>query len=220
MKFLTKWDTEAAYDAAKDNLATPQVAVVTETNTVNYKPYVDPYVGHDYVDLGLPSGTKWATMNVGASSESDYGEYYKYGSGATPYTADTSQTCYNGTEIPLAASADTATQVWGGSWHMPTNDQCQELINNTTREWVTIDGTNGVKFIAQNGNYVFLPAAGSYLRGTLGHVGDVLLYWTSSPFGSDEAYGVNGSYYNGAVYVSTRDVGRPIYGCSIRPVVG
>lgn len=51
---------------------------------MEYNP-IDPYAGHAYVDLGLPSGTKWATMNVGASSITDYGNYYKYGLGASQY---------------------------------------------------------------------------------------------------------------------------------------
>ena len=70
-------------------------------------------MGHAHVDLGLPSGTLWATMNVGATSETDYGNYYMYGMGSKTY--DSTDTPYAGTEDPLAASADTAAQVWGGS---------------------------------------------------------------------------------------------------------
>jgi len=68
----------------------------------------------------LPSGTLWATMNVGASSESEYGNYYQYGKGADDYSITSSQPSYSGTEIPLDLSVDTARQVWGGDWHMPT----------------------------------------------------------------------------------------------------
>jgi len=68
----------------------------------------DPYNtnGHTFVDLGLPSGTKWATMNVGAESETDYGNYYMYGKGATQYNS--SDTAYAGIEDPLDLSVDTA----------------------------------------------------------------------------------------------------------------
>jgi len=75
--------------------------------------YNDLFMGHAHVDLGLPSGTLWATMNVGATSETDYGNYYMYGMGSKTY--DSTDTPYAGTEDPLAASADTAAQVWGGS---------------------------------------------------------------------------------------------------------
>lgn len=95
------------------------------------------YNGHAYVDLGLPSGTKWATMNMGATSITGYGTY--------DYLVETQIT-------------------WGGSWHIPTQAQFQELINNTTIQSVTNfngSGVNGFKFTAPNGNYIFLPAAGS-----------------------------------------------------------
>lgn len=76
------------------------------------------HMGHAYVDLGLPSGTKWATMNVGASSETGYGSYYGYGQGSTVWSASIAP--YRGTETPLSASRDTARVVWGGNWHTPT----------------------------------------------------------------------------------------------------
>ena len=89
-------------------------------NDLNNKPYTLNANGHTYIDLGLPSGTLWATMNVGASSETDYGNYYQYGKGASQYAATSSDSNYDGIENPLATIADTAAQVWGGDWHMPT----------------------------------------------------------------------------------------------------
>ena len=91
--------------------------------------------GHEYIDLGLPSGTLWATMNVGATSETDYGNYYMYGMGSKTY--DSSDTSYTGKENPLDLTKDTARVVWGGRWHMPTTTQLYELIENTNYEWVT-----------------------------------------------------------------------------------
>ena len=75
---------------------------------------------NSYIDLGLPSGTLWATMNVGASSETDYGNYYMYGKGIIQYS--TSNTTYYGTEEPLSLFVDTARQVMGGDWRMPTKE--------------------------------------------------------------------------------------------------
>ena len=68
---------------------------------------VQPNLGHDYVDLGLPSGTLWATVNVGATTETDYGNCYMYGKGTTTYNS--SDSAYTGTEDPLSSSVDTAT---------------------------------------------------------------------------------------------------------------
>ena len=196
----------------------PNVSYCEDNNEVHYNPYVDPYNGHAYVDLGLPSGTLWATMNVGASSETDYGYYYQYGKGAAQYAATSGDSNYSGTEDPLDSSVDTAVQVWGGSWHMPTRAQMQELIDNTTYQWVTNykgSGINGGTFTATNGAVLFFPAAGFWSSGSQSNVGDVGGYWGSSPNGSGSAYGLG--FYGGLEGVSdaTRE-----FGYSVRPVIG
>jgi hypothetical protein len=175
------------------------------------------YNGHEYVDLGLPSGTKWATMNVGASSETDYGNYYQYGKGAAQYAATSGDSDYGGTEDPLDSSVDTASQVWGGSWHMPTKAQMQELTDNTTYQWVTNykgSGINGGTFTATNGAVLFIPAAGYWNNGSQSSVGNVGYYWGSSPLGSNVYYL---SFGDGGKGVSN---GFRKNGYSVRPVVG
>lgn len=169
MRNLKLFQTIADYESAKDGLILPNVSLCKDApNVVYYNPYVpDPYNGHEYVDLGLPSGTKWAKYNVGATSETEYGNYYQYGKGGDDYSVTSGQSRYRGTEDPLATSADTAAQEWGGDWHMPTSAQCQELTANTTYEWTTINGVNGAKLTASNGNYIFIPAAGNYDSGSL-----------------------------------------------------
>jgi len=182
---------------------------------VHYNPYVPPIIdGHEYVDLGLPSGTKWATMNVGASSETDYGNYYQYGKGDAQYAATSGDSNYGGTEDPLDSFVDTAVQVWGGSWHMPTRTQMQELAANTTYELTTINGVNGGKFTATNGNYVFFPAAGFWSLGSQYGVGNGGSYWGSSPNGSGLAYYLFFDYGGKGVGYNDRK-----YGYSVRPVV-
>ena len=176
----------------------------------------DPYVGHAYVDLGLPSGTKWATMNVGASSETDYGNYYQYGKGAAQYAATSGQSDYSGTEDPLSLSVDTANQVWGGSWHMPTLAQCDELIANTTYTWETNfngSGVNGGKYTASNGKYIFIPAAGRWRWGEYKSGGG--FYWSSTPNGSTSAY----DFIFNSSRNETNGTGRS-EGYTIRGVVG
>lgn len=214
-KFITKFETEVAFSAATDSLAKPHVSLTADDRIVHY--LMGLYNGHAYVDLGLPSGTKWATMNVGATSETDYGNYYQYGKGAAQYAATSGDSNYNGTENPLAASADTAAQVWRGSWHMPTRAQMEELTANTTYQWVTNykgSGVNGGTFTATNGAVLFLPATGGWEFGDQFGVGSNGNYWSSSP---SESFSCHLYFDNGSVeasMVERRD------GHSVRPVVG
>lgn len=134
-------------------------------------------------------------MNVGASSITDYGNYYHYGKGIlTAQEIEISgDSKYNGTENPLSASVDTATQVWGNDWHMPTQAQFNELIANTTYQWVTnYKGSNidGGIFTA-NGQMLFIPAAGSYFDGSVYSLNVVSYVWSSTPSGSNAAYLLN-----------------------------
>ena len=157
-------------------------------------------------------------MNVGASSETDYGNYYQYGKGAAQYAATSGDGNYSGTEDPLAASADTAVQVWGGSWHMPTRKQMQELIDNTTYQWVTNykgSGKNGGTFTATNGAVLFFPAAGYLFNGSKYGVVNSGGYWGSSPDGSSGACDLSFDDVNKGMLNSGRE-----YGYSVRPVVG
>ena len=92
---------------------------------------IDPTTGrgmignYEVVDLGLPNGLLFATCNVGANTETSYGDYYKYGYGSLKYETEPDNKYYQGTENPLASSADTATQVMGEGWKMPTYDELQ-----------------------------------------------------------------------------------------------
>lgn len=192
--------------------------IIGYTTAITVLPKVDsgPNTnGHEYIDLGLPSGTLWATMNVGATSETEYGNYYMYGMGSKTY--DSTDTPYDGTEDPLDLSKDTARQVWGGDWHMPTRAQLQELNANTTYQWVENyqgSGVNGGTFTA-NGQTLFIPAAGSYDDGSLISVGDYGGIRSSTPGSISNAYGLD--FDDG--YADVSDYGR-YYGGSVRPVIG
>lgn len=169
----------------------------------------------EFVDLGLPSGTLWAKCNIGADSETEYGNYYMYGKGSTQYNS--SDSAYTGTENPLAAEADTATQVLGAPWHMPTKEQFKELVDNTTYSWETNfngSGINGGKFTAQNGNYIFIPAAGYKDEGSLYFAGSWGCPWSSTPSGSTYAYHLNAG--SSRVYVNADN--KRMYGSPVRPV--
>lgn len=219
-KFITNFDTtaELAAFSATTDFGRPHVSLTEDDSKVHYFEN-NSHNGHEYVNLGLPSGTKWATMNVGASSETNYGNYYQYGKGAAKYAATSGDSAYSGEENPLAASADTAVQVWGGQWHMPTIAQIEELTTNTTYEWVENykgSGKNGCTFTATNGAVLFFPAAGFWDDDIQYMVGNFGNYWSSSPSGSDYAYRLVFGYNNDE-YVDNylRKLGG-----SVRPVVG
>ena len=221
MKNLNIFSLVAEYENAKSEgtLITPNVSFINESGGVICLPELDdPYNGHEYVDLGLPSGTKWATMNVGASSETDYGNYYQYGKGAAQYAETNGNSDYRGTEDPLDSSVDTAVQVWGGQWHMPTEAQMQELIDNTTYEWVENykrSRINGGTFTATNGAVLFIPAAGLWFNGRKSGVGYNGYCWGSSPMDSTDAYNLEVSGIDATVNYNFRYNGYPV-----RPVVG
>lgn len=176
--------------------------------------------GHEYVDLGLPSGTKWATMNIGASSETGYGNLYMFGMGTRTYHVGDSYYLEGGDPIP--SSVDTATQTWGGNWHTPRLTQIEELFNNTSYSWVTINGINGMKFTAGNGNYIFLPATGRYdgdnaattidRRGTYGY------YYSSTSWERNSYAAYYCTVTSGKAPYTNKDYGN--YGRAIRGVIG
>ena len=157
---------------------------------------------HEYVDLGLPSGTLWATCNVGASKPEEYGDYFAWGETKpkSDYTWSTYKYC-QGTEptltkyctnssygtvdnkTELEPSDDAATVNWGSEWQMPSDEQFEELINSsyTTKTWTTMNGKYGRKITSKsNGNSIFLPAAGYRGDTGLDNAGSGGYYWSRS----------------------------------------
>lgn len=185
------------------------------------------------VDLGLPSGTKWADRNVGASSPEDFGDYYAWGETEVKdsYTWETytlcdgkASSCYDIGEDIAGTDYDVAHVKWGGNWEMPTKEQFEELINNCTWYYtVRIDdegyGRFGYRVIGTNGKSIFLPIAGAYeiKLGDAGNEGD---YW-SSTIGDDD---ISPDYTNCAYKLFINGVclqislGSRYDGNSVRPV--
>ena len=147
----------------------------------------------EYVDLGLPSGTLWATMNVGAGAPEDYGDYFAWGEiePKSDYSWETYKWCKGSEDeltkyctrsdndfkddlTELEPKDDAATVNWGSEWQMPSRAQCDELKAHTTQEWTTLNGVQGCLLTAPNGNSIFFPAA-SYMRGTETEVSGYLL---------------------------------------------
>ena len=116
--------------------------------------------GHEYVDLGLPSGTLWATMNMGAASANDLGDKYAWGETTTKAEYTASNYTVSGVFAPLPLTNDAAYVNWGNMWSMPTTIQCQELIDKCQK----VFDDNGVTFTGPNGNSIYFPigAVGEY----------------------------------------------------------
>lgn len=142
----------------------------------------NPTVTPEYVDLGLPSGVKWATFNVGATKPEEYGDYFAWGetepkelydwstykwcdgsyNTLTKYNTDSEYGVVDNKKI-LESSDDAATANWGGDWRMPSTEEWNELFSNSSLKWEERNGVSGVTLVSvQNGNSLFLPAAGVY----------------------------------------------------------
>ena len=161
----------------------------TEYNS-SFTDYSGMINGHEYVDLGL--SVKWATCNVGASSPTDYGNYYAWGETTTKneYTKDNSKTYGKsmGT-IGGNSSYDAARANWGGSWRLPTKAEFKELIDNCESEWTTQGGINGRRFTSKkNGKSIFLPAAGWRSGSWLYYADERGNYWSSTHYDTGSAY--------------------------------
>lgn len=160
-------------------------------------------VGVELIDLGLPSGTKWANMNIGATTPEGYGAYFAWGE-TTGYSTDVSDghlfnfesykwhgnmmgalSKYNGNangdmQTVLDLGDDAARANWGGLWVMPTPAEITELLDNTTSELITVNGINVRQFTSiLNGKSIILPRAGYRLDNELKFCGEYGLYWSS-----------------------------------------
>lgn len=158
--------------------------------------------GHEYVDLGLPCGTLWATCNVGSNTPEGYGDYYAWGETETKELYDwksykygrffneryqlnkyCTDSCYgiNGfvDNLPVLEPDDDVARVcWGEGWCMPTIGEWEELFLNTTGEWTKLNDVKGWRCTASNGNSLFLPAAGYWWDDAFN--ADLGLYWSRS----------------------------------------
>ena len=182
---------------------------------------VDDHEG-DWVDLGLPSGTLWATMNVGASAPEDYGDYFAWGETASKdnYDWSTYKWCngsnttmtkycihsnygYNGFtdgKTELDPEDDAAYVNWGPSWRMPTTEQQRELVENCTWTWTQQNGVNGRLVTGPNGNIIFLPAAGYRWDESLYNAGSGGYYWSRTLDSSYSDYAFYLNFYSDGVY--------------------
>ena len=164
---------------------------------------------HEWVDLGLPSGTLWATCNVGASTPEEYGDYFAWGETVPKkvYNWETYKWC-KGSESTLTKYCyatdfgvvdkrdellpedDAAYVNWGHLWRMPTDEQQLELIEKCSWTWTTRNSVNGRLATGPNGNSIFFPAAGDCWRELLFYDGSFGCYWSRTlvPYNSNDAF--------------------------------
>jgi uncharacterized protein (TIGR02145 family) len=192
--------------------------------------------GHEWVDLGLPSGTKWATCNVGANNPEDYGNYFAWGETTTKDVyIESNYKYYKGNSISyfltkycnnssygydgytdtltiLEAIDDAATANWGSGWHMPTKEEMEELFRYCPWVWTTKNRVNGIKFTGTNGNSIFLPAAGNVSDHELFFDGTDGYYWLPlvSTGNAHCGYSFFFSEHSYDIYNESRIIGYPV----------
>lgn len=153
----------------------------------------DQINGHEYVDLGLPSGKLWAMTNYGASSERDYGIYMDW------------------------PSRNMVQSVWGSEWSTPSHNDILELYQKCTFTWeYNTNSVYGCKVTGPNGKSIFLPAAGFKILGTPQMVGTDIYYWSDNEYESGFAYALQGSAGNGISVYQTWNIEFAAF--PIRPV--
>ena len=167
---------------------------------------------HEYVDLGL--SVLWATTNIGAESETDYGNYYAWGETETKtgYTSN-NYTDPESSSTALDATHDAATANWGSDWRMPTKSEFDELVKECSRTYTKKGDVNGILFTSKMDGYtdksIFLPAAGYYDDSKLTENSVYAHYWTSTLFDETSSYEFN--FYSVPMFISkVRYCGLPI----------
>lgn len=179
----------------EDSEIKPPVSIIPET------PASGVENGYEYVDLGLPSGTLWATKNIGAEKVVDSGDYFAWGETTTKtiYTwtyykwgdgkdlLDVSLTKYCTSKsygvvdekTALEMSDDVARANWGGAWRVPTSEEIDELFNNLYCKW-QYSSLNGILITSKiNGNKIYLPYSGYKTYSNIKD-SDLGYYWTSN----------------------------------------
>lgn len=218
MKYLKLFKTHSEYENyTKEGMEVfPNISVCIDQDDMHYNSL---RTDMEVVDLGLPSGLKWAKWNLGGEKETDFGKYYQYGeiygsyeinnttsrtyhfsnmpfnNGADDYDREyfesiVDEVCPNST---LSLEYDAAYNLLGEGYRMPTADEYVELIANTNTEWTSINGVSGLKATSKldSNKYIFFPAAGNALWNNMYHRGTDCNYWSST---LEEDFSIPGAY--------------------------
>ncbi len=240
---VTSVDAMKAYkNFARGNAYYMQVT--WDGSTLNFSNEFCPDGNHPHmIDLGLPSGTKWACCNIGANSPAECGDYFAWGE-TTPktYFTKTNYKWYSGgddhnitkynqnssygmvdgrTELEL--EDDAAYVNWGQKWRMPSRSQCIELLDDCTSEWTKANGMYGYLFKSKTNNKaVFFPADGYYTANELQGLGSAGVYWLNiynyfkNNYGTDK--GLSLSFLYGEMGWLNVSIFARQCGANVRPV--
>ena len=198
--------------------------------------------GFEYVDLGLPSGTLWATCNVGADKPADYGLYFQWGDtkgytkdqvgeseGQKKFALDWSDykfgaspnfTKYNAYSATLELVDDAVHANMGGDWHIPTAEQIEELRENTISQWMVLDSASGLAFTSKKDKtkFIFIPAAGCAWNGVVYGIWNDGSIWSSMQSENRINCSHSLDFYNGGQHVYGRS--NRFLGLTVRGVIG
>lgn len=173
------------------------------------------------VDLGLPSGTKWATCNLGATTPEEFGKFFAWGEVQGYYETEShnfsSASCrlqdVTHPDICGDPNYDAATYLLGSNWRLPSYTELKELEDNCSYTLTTQNGVYGMRFVGPNGNVLFLPAAGYWNGSSPSHgtTKNYINYWTGTQTSTHCAHLLYGDDFNNQGWLS-------YYGLSIRPV--
>lgn len=195
---------------------------VSRHNTPQNSPNKHTHSTCEVVDLGLPSGTKWATCNIGAKKSEQIGNYYSWGElkPKSVYTSDSYKLNELDKDITGKSAYDIATATFGKGYVIPTKYDFEELIDNCIKTYTEINGVKGTLFVGSNGNSIFLPLTGRKFSAV--HDDIIGFYWTSTTakitdkkHAKPERRDIDSnsdSSVNGAYLFSHRNTGTYLYG--------
>lgn len=176
-------------------------------DVMSFTTKIEPYNGHAYVNLGLPSGVRWASVNIGANRFTDRGNYYQWGQ-TVEYGSPDWQTPVG--EDISGTQFDVARKEWGGLWRIPTKEEWEELV----RECKWSGGGSSWTVQGPNGNVIYLGLTGGENGSSVFPTYNSGCYWTSTRYSDTEAYYLHFSDYStGKLYHGTF-----FWGFAIRPV--
>lgn len=243
-RYLKVFANQEEYESQKDSiLEQPYVVLLEDTEKVIFSvDSYDPTNGYEYIDLGLPSGIKWAKLNVGATKESDPGLFFQWGDtegytsdqcgngeGQKAFTWSDYKWC-NGSETSLTkyctdssyGIVDNKTVLdpeddgcrvhMGGGWRLPTSANIQELIDNTNYEFVTIDGMNGGKFTNKIDPSKYIFLPTNYCCDGSLILTNEAINWSSSFGEYSSAYSILCASFGVFLGLGMRYCGRPLRG--------
>lgn len=175
------------------------------------------YNGHEAIDLGLPSGTKWATTNLEADSPEDNGGYFAWGEKFSKFYFTKQNYEYQNWNLGMNISGtmyDPAIRKWSEPWCMPTKEDMEELVQYCTFKWTTSNGVNGALMTGPNGNSIFFPAAGVCVYANYNSIGEAGQYWSSNINGTPGSSNIYALRFSSTeIEVSSQAIryqGRPI----------